>query len=198
MSSSQAASQAAVPVGRRHAAIAAAASTELRAVRTLTPTVVSHGEPDAAAGRAGRRVAGGRPATPSAYDPFEREPEVLAEQRIYHRVYGTVTVAQPEHEGEQCGLNAGGTERADQVHGEKRQPAHYKTADDDAQRLGRLGLHSEPFHLGLYISLATSHHLRGELWLLRRPGAAHATAHACVATAVANATAVRTIVRRRW
>jgi len=40
----------------------------------------------AAGAQAGRRVAGGRPTASPAYDPLEREPEVLAEQRVDHRL----------------------------------------------------------------------------------------------------------------
>lgn len=46
------------------------------------------------------------------------------------------------------------TECAHQVHGEERQPAHYETADDDAQGLRRLGLHAESLHLRFYVPLA--------------------------------------------
>jgi len=54
-------------------------------------------------------------------------------------------------------LYASGAKSPYQVHGEERQPAHDETADDYAQRLGRLGLHSEPLHLGLDVPLATAH-----------------------------------------
>lgn len=41
-------------------------------------------------------------------------------------------------------------ERAHQVHGEERQPAQDETADDDAQGLRRLGLHTKSLHLFAY------------------------------------------------
>jgi len=104
-----------VPVSRGHAAMATGA--QLRTVRPLAAAVVGDGQ---RAARAGRRVAGRRPTAPPAYDPLEREPEVLAEQRVDHRVDGAVAVAQPEHDGEQSGLYARGAECPDQVHGEER------------------------------------------------------------------------------
>lgn len=106
-----------VPVPGRRAAAAVAADAQLRTVRSLAAAVVGDGQ--SAAAHAGRRVAGGRPTAPPAYDPLEREPEVLAEQRVDHGVDGAVAVAQPEHDGEQGRLYARRAESPDQVHGEE-------------------------------------------------------------------------------
>lgn len=178
----------------------------MRAVRALAAAVVGHGQTAAAAGHAGR-LDGRAPAAPPAYNALEREPEVLAEQRVDHRVDGAVAVAQPEHDGEQCGLYARGAERAHQVHGEERQPAHDEAPHDDAQRLGRLGLHPEPLHLGLDVPLAAAHHLGRELGLAvhrrhrrRRPAADAARRTARADGRVATAVRVpggRLVVRRR-
>jgi len=65
-------------------------------------------------------------------------------------------------------LNARGAESPYQVHGKERQPAHDSTADDYAQRLGRLGLHPETLPLGLDVPLSAAHHLRRELGLAVR------------------------------
>jgi len=176
-----------------------AAGAQLGTVGPFAPAVVGDGE---TAAQAGRRVAGGRPTAPPAYDPLEREPEVLAEQRVDHRVDGAVAVAQPEHDGEQSGLYARGAKSPYQVHGEERQPAHDETADDNAQRLGRLGLHPEPLHLGLDVPFAAAHHLRRELGLVRGPEApAHepdlaSPARARSTTTATTATAGGLVVRR--
>jgi len=106
-----------VPVPGRRAAAAMAADAQLRTVRPLSAAVVGDSQ---SATHAGRRVAGGPPTAPPAYDPLEREPEVLAEQRVNHGIDGAVAVAQPEHDGEQGGLYARRAESPDQVHGEER------------------------------------------------------------------------------
>jgi len=149
-----------------------AAGAQLGTVRPLTPAVIGDGETTA---QTCRRVTGRRPTAPPAYDPLEREPEVLAEQRVDHRVDGAVAVAQPEHDGEQGGLYARRAKSPYQVHGEEWQPTHDETADDYAQRLGRFGLHPESLHLGLDVSLAAAHHIRRELGLAVR--GSEATAH---------------------
>lgn len=84
-----------------------------------------------------------------ADDLLEGEAEVLAEQRVDARVYGRVAVAQPEQHAEHRRVDASGAERAHQVHREERQPAQDEAAHDYRQRLRRLRLHSDSFHLVL-------------------------------------------------
>lgn len=83
----------------------------------------------------------------AADDALEREPEVVAEQRVQAGVDGRVAVAQPEEDREDQRVDALDAERAHHVHREERQPAQDEAAHDDAQRLGRLRLHPEPLHL---------------------------------------------------
>lgn len=88
----------------------------------------------------------------AADDPREREAEVLAEEGVDARVYRGIEVAQPEKHAEDGRMDAVREERAQQVHAEEGQPADDETADDDAQRLRRLGLHAESLRLTIHDS----------------------------------------------
>lgn len=94
-------------------------------------------------------------------DPFEREPEILAEQSVDARIYRGVAVAQPEKHAEDGGVDAVGTKGAYQVHCEEGKPAENEPADDDTQRLRCLRLHAKPFHLRENLYATTS--IRGQL-----------------------------------
>ena len=84
-----------------------------------------------------------------AQDLLKGEAEILAEECVDARVDGRVAVAQPEENREQDGRDALRTECAHHIHREEGHPATNESAHDDAQRLGRLGLHFEALHLSL-------------------------------------------------
>lgn len=89
-----------------------------------------------------------------AYDFGECQAKFLGEQGIDERIDGRIAVAQPEENGEQQWLNAGWTECAYQVHGEKWCPAQNEAAHNDGQRLGRLRFHAKTFRLHFQYAFA--------------------------------------------
>ena len=72
------------------------------------------------------------------------ETEIFRTKRINERVDGRVAVTQPEENGEGDLRRTSSTEDAEDVHGEERRPAQYKTTDDDTDGLGGLLLTVQP------------------------------------------------------
>lgn len=110
-------------------------------------------------GHVGAATAGGsrdrfRRAEEPADEPLEREPEVLGEERVDHRVDRRVAIAEPKQDRKERFVDAVFAERPDQVHREEGQPTQDEQAHDDGERFGRLRLHPEPLDLRLNVPLA--------------------------------------------